>query len=127
MLPITSPASPFSYINPKPDSLLPTPPTFHPSTLPPGPPCMNPLPQCIITARADLRSPHAHTQVKRWSMQRARLEEEIIRRQEASRFASPSVHYGSGGGAARVDGGYMSPYRHVISDQVRPLHVPVPT
>ena len=59
-------------------------------------------------------------------MQRARLEEEIIRRQEASRFASPSAHYGSGGGAARVDGGYMSPYRHVVSDQVCPLYLTQP-
>ena len=81
---------------------------------------------------------HVESQVQRWSLQRARLEEEIIRRQEASRFASPSIHHhhtmaergrgGRAGGqpqqspAAAVgggeDGGYMSPYRHVVSDQL---------
>ncbi|GAX72718.1 hypothetical protein CEUSTIGMA_g174.t1 [Chlamydomonas eustigma] len=58
--------------------------------------------------------------VRKWSMQRARLEEEIVRRQEASRFASPSLHAASGEAVAalkQVDGGYLSPYATLISDQ----------
>ncbi len=63
-------------------------------------------------------------QVQKWSMQRARLEEEIVRRQEASRFAAPSAHSatdGSGGGgttAMQVDAGYLSPYAALVSDPI---------
>ena len=45
-------------------------------------------------------------QIEAWSLRRARLEEEIIRRQEASRFASPSVFN---------SGQSLSAYHHISS------------
>lgn len=62
-------------------------------------------------------------QMQQWSQQRARLEEEIIRRQEASRYASPSLHAQGAlagpllGGQAKAEG-YMSPYAGLVSHQV---------
>ncbi|KAG1681147.1 hypothetical protein FOA52_015590 [Chlamydomonas sp. UWO 241] len=50
-------------------------------------------------------------QVQAWALQRARLEEEIIRRQEASRYAAPAMHAGSGS--------HLSPYAGMhASDQM---------
>ena len=57
-----------------------------------------------------------------WAYWGADEQEEIIRRQEASRFAAPSMSFqghAAALGANAVDRGYMSPYQHVVSDQVR--------
>lgn len=67
--------------------------------------------------------PPCPIQMQQWSQQRARLEEEIIRRQEASRYASPSLHAQGAlagpslGGQAKAEG-YMSPYAGLVSHQV---------
>lgn len=49
-------------------------------------------------------------QMQAWALQRARLEEEIIRRQEASRYAAPGAHGGSAGD------GCLSPYAGLVSE-----------
>lgn len=78
--------------------------------------------------------------VGQWTLQRARLEEEIVRRQEASRFAVPGGggggqwqqqrHQRGGGGSGCDDdgggaedvggygapGGFLSPYAHANAD-----------
>ena len=76
-----------------------------------------------MDAQSDKTQANVEVQMQRWSIQRARFEEEIIRRQEASRFAAPSMsfegHAATLGAKHAADGGYMSPYRHVASNQVQ--------
>uniref|UniRef100_A0A7R9VF90 Uncharacterized protein n=1 Tax=Chlamydomonas euryale TaxID=1486919 RepID=A0A7R9VF90_9CHLO len=52
-------------------------------------------------------------QVQAWALQRARLEEEIIRRQEASRYAVPGLHGGGGLGGDEL----LSPYAGLVLEQ----------
>ena len=75
-----------------------------------------------MDAHTDKAQANIDIQMQQWSMQRARLEEEIIRRQEASRFAAPSMSSEakpSSGTKHTADRGYLSPYQYVGSDQVR--------
>jgi len=66
---------------------------------------------------------HAERQVAAWADQRARLEEEIVRRQEASRFAAPALRATSqlppstGG----IGADYISAYAGVTVDAVNAL------
>jgi hypothetical protein len=102
-------------------------------------------PAAPAAARRPLLAPPppspARAQVQAWSLQRARLEEEIVRRQEASRYAGPSHpqpsqppaisgrgggggggHSGEGGeglgGQLGPDSGYISAYRNVAVDRL---------
>ena len=56
-------------------------------------------------------------QVELWSLNRARVEEEIIRRQEASRYASPSIFSSTQKSSDRIETGSstISAYQHIAS------------
>lgn len=66
---------------------------------------------------------HAERQVAEWSQQRARLEEEIVRRQEASRFAAPSLRATAlpHPGAGNLGADYISAYAGITVDAVHSL------
>ena len=59
----------------------------------------------------DRSQAHVDQQVQIWAEQRARLEEEILRRQEASRFAAPSIRAAMG--TTGMGDGYVSAYAGV--------------
>ncbi|KAJ9508795.1 hypothetical protein QJQ45_028108 [Haematococcus lacustris] len=69
-------------------------------------------------------SAQVHSQVQAWAVQRGRLEEEIVRRQEASRYAAPSLRHLAGPAADTDPGqsaGYVSAYAGVTCDAVQAL------